>query len=215
MVVTAAGDFAAAGLVTKFAKPGGNITGFSLLLNEVSVKRVELLRQSFPKIKRATVIWNPVRPDNAIEVAQMQEAARQMGLELQSAPVRTKVELATVLEMLAVDGTQAVFNAGDTLLALESGKVVRRAAELNLPGMFTEPIFPRQGGLMSYGPDLNVQQRRGAEYVDRILKGEKAGDLPIEMPTRFELVINRKAARAKGWEIPQSVLMRADEVIDR
>ncbi len=185
------------------------------MLNEVSVKRVELLRQSFPKIKRATVIWNPVRPDNAIEVAQMQEAARQMGLELQSAPVRTKVELATVLEMLAVDGTQAVFNAGDTLLALESGKVVRRAAELNLPGMFTEPIFPRQGGLMSYGPDLNVQQRRGAEYVDRILKGEKAGDLPIEMPTRFELVINRKAARAKGWEIPQSVLMRADEVIDR
>jgi putative ABC transport system substrate-binding protein len=215
IVVTAAGDLHAAGLVTNFAKPGGNLTGTSFMLDVGSTKRVELLRAAFPRVKVATVLWNPVRPDSAVEIKAMEAAAKGMGMELRSVQVRTLEELSTALEMLEVDGTQALLNSGDPMLSREIPRIIRRAAELRIPALWTERIYPLRGGLMSWGPDMNEEARRAAEYVDRILRGEKAGDLPIQQPKRFEFVVNRKAARDRGWELPPAVMVLADEVVEK
>ena len=161
------------------------------------------------------VIWNPIRPENAVEVADMQAAAKGLGITLQSQQVRSQEELDTVLDLLAVDGTQALLNAGDSLISSNASIIARRTAQLGIPGLYTESLFPRAGGLMSYGADMNVQQRRAAEYVDRILKGENPGGMPIEQPVRWEFVVNRKVARAHGWTVPESIMLRVDEVIDR
>lgn len=144
----------------------------------------------------------------------MQETAKRLGMEMASAPVRTREELATALEMLAVDGTQAILNAGDNLLSSEAREIVDRAAHLRIPGMYEERIFVENGGLMSYGPDLRIQHRRAADYVDRIFRGAKPADLPMEQPSRFELVVNRAAARRLGVEFPPNILLQADRVID-
>lgn len=214
IVVTAVGDPVAAGLVESLAKPGGNVTGVSAVMLPLSAKRVELLKEAFPGVKRATVLWNPQRPDNAPEVRIMQETAKRLGFEMQSQQVRTKDELATALEMLAVDGTQAILNTGDTLLSQQAPAVVRRAAELRIPGMYEARLFPDHGGLMSYGPNLPQMHRRAAEYADRILKGARPADLPMEQPSRFELVINMKAAKSQGFEISRSLILRADHLIE-
>jgi putative ABC transport system substrate-binding protein len=215
IVVTAAGDLVAAGLAASYQRPGGNITGMSGILDELSAKRVELLRSSFPKVKVATILWNPQRPDNAVEVATIQATARKLGLEVRSVQVRTREELATALEMLEVDGTQALLNTGDTLLSSSIAQLVAREKQLKLPAVWGERAFPENGGLMSYGPDHVELQRGAAEYTDRILRGEKPGDLPIRQPTRFELIVNQKVARERGWQLPASVMVMADEVIDK
>lgn len=214
VVIAAVGDPVAAGLVASLARPGGNITGVSSSMLPLSAKRVSLLKEAFPRVKRVTVIWNPERKDNGPEVAIMQETAKRLGMEMASAPVRTREELATVLEMLAVDGTQAVLNAGDNLLSSEARGIVDRAAHLRIPGMYEERIFVENGGLMSYGPDLRIQHRRAADYVDRIFRGAKPADLPMEQPSRFELVVNRAAARRLGVEFPPNILLQADRVVD-
>jgi putative ABC transport system substrate-binding protein len=214
IVVAAAGDLVAAGLVKNLSKPGGNLTGVQSMLLPLSAKRIAFMKELLPSLKRATVVWNPERPDNAPEVAIMQKSATQLGIELQSVQVRTREEVATALEMLAVDGTQAIFTTGDNLLGQQSGAIIRRAAELRLPGMYEERRWPDHGGLMSYGANVSILSRWAAEYVDRILRGEKAGDLPIQQPTRFELVINRKAANAQNFRLPQALLIQADEIID-
>ena len=213
IVVTAAGDLVAAGLVASYPRPGGNITGMSGILDELSAKRVELLKSSFPKVKVATILWNPQRPDNAVEVATIQTTARKLGLEVRSVQVRTREELSTALEMLEVDGTQALLNTGDTLISSSIAQLVTREKQLKLPAVWGERGFPENGGLMSYGPDNVELQRGAAEYTDRILRGEKPADLPIRQPTRFELVVNQKAARERGWQLPTSVMVMADEVI--
>jgi putative ABC transport system substrate-binding protein len=215
IVVTAAGDLVAAGLAASYQRPGGNITGMSGILDELSAKRVELLRSSFPKVKVATILWNPQRPDNAVEVATIQATARKLGSEVRSVQVRTREELATALEMLEVDGTQALLNTGDTLLSSSIAQLVAREKQLKLPAVWGERAFPENGGLMSYGPDHVELQRGAAEYTDRILRGEKPGDLPIRQPTRFELIVNQKVARERGWQLPASVMVMADEVIDK
>lgn len=214
IVITAGGDLIAAGVVKSYSRPGGNVTGFTTHEPSLAAKRVQLLQEAFPGVRRATILWNPTRPDNTPEVAAMREAAKRLGIELQSVQVRTREELATALEMMAGDGTDAVLNAGDPLLSLEAPKVARRAAELKVPSMFTEPVFIEHGGLMYYGPDMFLINRRVATHVDRILRGAKAGDLPIEIPTRLNLGINRKAARQLGLKLPESLVLRADALID-
>ena len=214
IVVTAAGDLVAAGIVKSYSRPGANLTGFSSYEMSLPPKRVELLKQAFPGIKRPTILWNPARPDNAPEVAVMIEAAKRLGMQAQSVQVRTREELATALEMMAVDGTDSVLNAGDPLVSLEAAAIARRAAQLKAPSLFTEKIFVENGAIMSYGTDLREVNRRAAAYVDRILRGAKPGDLPIEIPSRYELDVNRKAARQMGFRIPDSILLRADRVID-
>lgn len=213
VVLAATGDPVGAGLVQSLARPGGNITGVSSMSLPLSGRRVALLKEAFPRLTEATVLWNPVRKDNEPEVRVMQEAGERVGLKLQSVQVRSQEELLSQLDALGWGKAQAVLNAGDHLVTVMRRAIVERAAALRLPAMYEDRVFVESGGLMSYGPDLRKQHRRAADYVHRILKGANPAEMPIEQPTRFELVINQKAARALGVTIPRSVLLQADEVL--
>ena len=213
IVMAATGDPVAAGLATNFAKPGGNVTGGSAMLLDLSAKRLSLLKEAFPSVSVATVLWNPGRPDNKPEVAAMQAAARSLNMRLDSQEVRTREELSDALDLLSTTGTQALLNAGDPLLSDQSAKVIGYAAGKRLPTLFESRYFVDQGGLMSFGPNFPALHRRAADYADKILKGAKPADLPVEQPTKFELVINMKTAKALGFTIPRSLLVRADDVI--
>jgi putative ABC transport system substrate-binding protein len=213
IVMAATGDPVAAGLVTSLAHPGGNVTGVSAMFVELSAKRLALLKEAFPHVNKATILWNPVRPDNTPEVKAMQDAAQALGMQLESQPVRTKAELADALDMLAVSKTQAILNAGDPLIGTEARVIIDHAAKLRLPALYETREFPDRGGLMSFGPSLSSMHRRAADYVNKILHGASPADLPIEQPSRFEFVVNLKTAKALGFTIPQSLLLRADDVI--
>jgi putative ABC transport system substrate-binding protein len=214
VIMAATGDPVKAGLVTSMAHPGGNITGVSAMSLQLSAKRVDLLKQAFPKLTQTTVLWNPARPDNTPEVKAMQEAAAQLGLKFQSDEIRSRDELAVKLEAIGWDGTQSLLNSGDPLLGSEARTIAERAAKLKIPALFEDRYFVEMGGLMSYGPNFRNMHRRAADYVDKILRGAKPGDLAIEQPTKFELVINKRTAKALGMTIPTTVLLQADEVIE-
>jgi putative ABC transport system substrate-binding protein len=214
IVMAATGDPVTPGLVRSLAQPAGNVTGISGMQLELSARRVALLKEAFPHLRRARVLWNPSRPDNRAEVRTMQDAAAQLGLTLASSEVHSRVELAAELEALGWDGTEAILNAGDSLLASERRAVVARAAQLRLPSLYDDRAYAQDGGLMSYGADMRQMHRRAAEYVDRILKGAKPADLPIEQPTRFSLVVNQRVARQIGLTIPQVILRQAAEIIE-
>jgi len=214
IVVAATGDPVKAGLAQSMSHPGGNVTGVSAMSLPLSAKRVDLLKQTFPKLTQTTVLWNPSRPDNTPEVKTMQEAAARVGLKFQSDEVRSRDELTVKLDAIGWDGTQSLLNSGDSLLASEARVIAERANKLKIPALFEDRYFVEVGGLMSYGPDLRLLHRRAADYVDKILKGAKPGDLAIEQPTKFELVISKKAAKALGVTIPATVLLQADEVIE-
>ena len=214
IIMAATGDPVKAGLVTNMAHPGGNITGVSAMSLPLSAKRVDLLKQAFPKLTQTTVLWNPSRPDNTPEVKTMQEAAAKLGLKFQSDEVRTRDELAVKLDAIGWDGTQSLLNSGDSLVSGESRAIAERANRLKIPALFEDRYFVEMGGLMSYGPNYRKLHRRAADYVDKILKGAKPGDLPIEQPTNFELVINKRTAKALGVTIPNTVLLQADELLE-
>ena len=214
IVVAATGDPVKAGLAQSMSHPGGNVTGVSAMSLPLSAKRVDLLKQTFPKLTQTTVLWNPSRPDNTPEVKTMQEAAARVGLKFQSDEVRSRDELNVKLDAIGWDGTQSLLNSGDSLLASEARVIAERANKLKIPALFEDRYFVEMGGLMSYGPDMRQLHRRAADYVDKILKGAKPGDLAIEQPTKFELVISKKAAKALGVTIPATVLLQADEVIE-
>jgi putative ABC transport system substrate-binding protein len=209
--MTATGDPVSAKLVNSLSHPGTNVTGVSAQSLEASEKRVDLLKQAFPKLTQTTVIWNPSRPDNDPEVKRMQAAAARLGLKFQSEQVRSRDELAIRLDMIGADGTQSLLNSGDSLVGSEYRAIAERAAKLKIPALFEDRVYVEQGGLMSYGPNYRVLHARGADYVDKILKGAKPEDLAIEQPTRFELVINRRAAKALG--MTDKFLSTADDVI--
>ena len=214
IIMAATGDPVKAGLVTNMAHPGGNITGVSAMSLPLSAKRVDLLKQAFPKLTQTTVLGNPARPDNTPEVKTMQEAAAKLGLKFQSDEVRTRDELAVKLDAIGWDGTQSLLNSGDSLVSGESRAIAERANRLKIPALFEDRYFVEMGGLMSYGPNYRKLHRRAADYVDKILKGAKPGDLPIEQPTNFELVINKRTAKALGVTIPNTVLLQADELLE-
>ena len=214
IVMAATGDPVAAGLVESLAHPGGNVTGVSMMSLPLSAKRVELLKQAFPKLTQTTVLWNPARPDNVGEVKTMQEAATKLGLKFQSDEARSRDELAVKLDAIGWDGTQSLLNAGDPLLGSEARIIAERASKLKIPALFEDRFFVESGGLMSYGANLRKLHARAADYADKILKGAKPGDLPIEQPTQFELVINKRTAKAMGITIPNVVLLQASEVIE-
>ena len=214
IVMAATGDPVAAGLVQSLARPGGNITGVSAMSLPLSAKRIAFLRQMVPTLDQATVIWNPGRPDNKPEVANMMQAASRLGITLASAEARNRDELLRVLSALGSNGTQALLNSGDNLLNSERFAIVERAAALRLPAIYEDRVFVEAGGLMSYGPNFRSQHRRAADYVDMILKGSKPADLPIEQPTRFELVVNKRTAQALGIAIPRAIILQADHVIE-
>ena len=213
IVFAATGDPVKAGIVASLGRPGGNATGLAVQLLELTAKRMALLKEVVPGMKRATVLWNPIRPDNAPEVSAMIEAAKKLDFTVISQQVRGGEELDVALDAMLKDKSQAFTETGDPMMAGEAPRIVAFANAARLPAIYDERSYVDGGGLMSYGPDLPAQHRRAAYYVDRILKGAKPSDLPVEQPTKFELVINLKTAKAMGLTIPQSMLVRADDVI--
>jgi len=214
IIMAATGDPVAAGLVESLAHPGGNVTGVSMMSLPLSAKRVELLKQTFPKLTQTTVLWNPARPDNAPEVKSMQDAGARLGLRVQSDEIRSRDELAVKLDAVSWDGSQSLLNAGDPLLAGEARTITERAAAQKIPALYDDRIYVDMGGLMSYGANLRKLHQRAADYVDKVLRGARPGDLPIEQPTNFELVINKRTAKALGLTIPNTILVQASDVIE-
>jgi putative ABC transport system substrate-binding protein len=202
------------GLVASLARPGGNITGMSLMAPELSTKRLQLLKEVFPKqVKPAAVLWNPDYYGMAARFRQLQADAPSMGMTVRSVEIRDSRELERALEALDRERPDALVLLADPLTLSQRLRIVEFAAEKKLPAIYEIAQFVDAGGLMSYGPNVDQQIRHAAVYVDKILKGAKPGDLPIEQPEKFDLVINLKTAKELGVVIPQAVLLQADRVI--
>jgi putative ABC transport system substrate-binding protein len=206
-------DPVAAGLAKSFAHPGGNVTGFSPFGPELSAKRLQLLKETIPAISRVAALWNPA--EGPLGLRSTEEAARTLGVHLRPVEVTTPEEIAAGFEAVGASGAEAVVIAPVGMFWNQRARIVALAAKHRMPAIYPEREYVDDGGLLAYGrsvPDL--WQRVSAGYVDKILKGAKPGDLPIEQPTRFELVVNLKTAKALGLTIPPSILARADEVIE-
>ena len=213
IVMAASIDPVATGFVSSLARPGGNVTGLSTMAPELAVKRLELLREVVPGLSRVAFIWNTNVPGNLLEYKQAGDAAQSMRLQLQSAEVSSVDDFERAFSALKTGGAEALIVAGSGLTSTNAGQIANLAMKHRLPSMVSSRDRVDAGGLMAYGPNLAELWRHAATYVDKILKGAKPGDLPIEQPTKFELVINLKTAKALGLAIPQSLLLRADEVI--
>jgi putative ABC transport system substrate-binding protein len=212
----AEGDPVKADLVASLARPGGNVTGVTVLVPELSAKRLELLKDAVPGLRRAAVLWNPDDVEKQAEWKETEAAARRLDVELQSLPVRARGDLEPAFEAAVKARSQAVTVLADALIVGQARAVVALARAKRLPAIFPTSYFvePGQGGLIAYGPNLVDLSRRAAAYVDRILKGAKPADLPVEQPTRLELTVNLGTARALGLTIPTPVLLRADRTIE-
>ncbi len=206
-------DPVAAGVVASLAWPGGNVTGLSMLTPELSPKRLELLKQVIPGLSRVAILWNAANPANALPWRETQGAGRALGVVLQSREVGGPGDFEAAFAMMTKERPEALLVFGDALIAQHEKQIVDFVTQKHIPSSFPwrEPVV--YGGLMSYGPSRADLFRRAAVFVDKIFKGAKPVDLPIEQPTKFELVINLKTAKALGLTIPQSLLLRADEVI--
>ena len=217
IVVTAMGDPVRDGLVASLARPAGNITGTSFLGPELVPKRLALLREVLPKISRVGVLWHPgafserTTRDMLNEIA---EAAGTLDMQLQLVEVRQPNELDHAFSTMARERAEALFQFPSPVLFSERRRIVELAAMHRLPSMFNAREFVQLGGLIAYGVSITDLTRRAATYVDKILKGAKPSDLPVEQPTKFELFINLKTANTLGLEIPPTLLARADEVIE-
>ena len=214
IVIVGVGDPVGSGLVTSLARPGGNVTGVSNLASDLSGKLVQLLLEIAPGIRRLGVVHNPDNPGGALLLRQTEEAVRALGLELQVVHARAPKEFEIAFAQLSASGTKGVVLLADPSLIQHAGKIAELAQQAQLPTAFQRRENVDAGGLLSYGPNLSDQFHQAAGHVDRILKGTKPADLPVEQPTRFELVINLKTAKALGLEVPPMLLARADEVIE-
>jgi putative ABC transport system substrate-binding protein len=214
IVMTAAGDPVGSGLVSSLARPGGNVTGISLMVPELGGKRLELLKDLLPRIARVAVLWDAANPYPAAVFRETERAAQTLGIEVQSLEVRGPDDLASAFEAAKRQLPDALIIVEDPLTMDFRKTVVDFAATYRLPAIYGLRLFVNAGGLMAYGASLSDLQRRAAEYVDKILKGAQPGDLPVEQPTKFELLINLKTANALGLAIPPMILARADEVIE-
>ena len=206
-------DPVAAGLVDSLARPGGNITGFSSIEAVLAGKRLELLKEAVSKLSRVAVLWDPRNPGSTQEWKESQLAARELGLQLHSMEVSSadKYQDAFKEAIRARSGALAVLST--PLASSNLDQIAELAARNRLPAIYVQGSFVTDGGLMSYGPDRTERYRRIAVFVDKILKGTKPADLPVEQPTKFEFIINLKAAKQIGLTIPPNVLVRADKVI--
>ena len=214
IVMAIIGDPVAAGLVSNLARPAGNLTGFSIVAPELGGKRLELLKEIVPDLSSVAVLLNNKNPQSQIELKEMSSAAQAMGLHLYPTEISTEVGLEDAFAAMNKTAVQALVVLTDPILFSQRKRVVDFANKNRLPGMYFFQGFAEEGGLMSYGPSDVDLFRRSAGYVDRILKGRKPGELPIEQPTKFELFINLKAAKMLGVAIPESFLLRADRVIE-
>jgi putative ABC transport system substrate-binding protein len=213
VVASYGGDLVADGIVASYAKPGGNITGVTPLDPELSGKQMELLKETLPKLNRLAVMWKPDDSGSPLQWQEAQTASGSLGIQLLPLEVRTAGALDKSIENATRRRVDALLVLRNVLFYVLRKRLVILAEKSRLPGMYPSSEFVDDGGFMSYGANNNAQYRRAATFVDRILKGTKPADLPIEAPTKFDFVINLKAAKHIGVTISQSVLYRADKVI--
>jgi putative tryptophan/tyrosine transport system substrate-binding protein len=214
IVIAFSGDPVGNGVVSNLARPGGNITGFSYMSTDLAAKRIELLSKTFPKNRRIGILYNPAEPATALEMRETETAARTIGVTLQPLAVAGPDELDEAFKAAVREQADALIVFTHGFAVLNRKRIVGQATAQRLPVMYGWREFVDEGGLMSYGPNVPVMVRKAARYVDRIIKGEKPGDLPIEQPTRLELIVNLKAAKALGFDIPAALLAVADSVIE-
>ena len=213
LVMVAVGDPVGTGVVPSLSRPGGNITGLTSISTEMDGKRLELLREVVPGVSHIAVLWNSVSSSQVIQEKEVQAAAQRLRMKVLSLGVRTPEEIESAFATIVRERPGALLVLADRLFLHHRDRIMDFAAKQGLPGVHAYRELVETGGLMSYGPSYAGMHRRAAVYVDKILKGAKAGDLPIKQPAKFELVINLKTAKALGLTIPQSLLLRADEVI--
>ena len=215
IVMANSADPVGTGFVASLARPGGNVTGLSNVSADLSGKRLELLREVVPGLSRVAFLWNPDARGTVLDYKESEAAATSLHLEHQSVEVSSPADLDRAFSTVKSQRAQAVIVApGNPAMFSNRAAVASFARRSRLPSMYGLKEYVDAGGLMSYGPSLPAMYRRTATYVDKILKGAKPGDLPVERPTKFELIINLKAAKALGLTIPQSLLQRADQVIE-
>jgi len=214
IVMVAAGDPLTTGVVMSLARPGGNVTGSTQLGAGLAAKRLEILKDTLPKLSRVAFLWNPANPDQSSHFHEAQTGARFLNLTLQSAEARNREELELAFAVLMRERPSALLMTADSVHQRLIDEILAFAAKNRLPAMYQLKENVERGGLMSYGASTPDLLRRAATYVDKILKGTKPGDLPVEQPTKFELAINLKTAKALGLTIPPSLRARANYVIE-
>ena len=214
------GDPVASGIVARLDRPGGNVTGFALYEPTLGGKWLELLSEIAPGLKRAAIMFNPdmFKPSLSTYMPSLETAARSLKVAPITAPVHSDAEIETAIIALGREPGAGLVVMPDPFTVVHRAPIIAAAARNNVPAIYPISVFARDGGLLSYGPDLAADLadnvRRAATYVDRILRGEKPGDLPVQFPTKFEMVLNLKTAKALGLTVPQSILLTADEVIE-
>ena len=213
IVFPVAGDPLGSGMVASLARPGGNVTGLSNLAADLAAKRLEILRDVFPGLNRLAIMANVSSPGSVLEMDEFQEAARALRLEVIPLEIRRTEDIAPAIESLK-GRVEALYVVGDPLANLNRVRINTFALVARLPTIYVQREYVEAGGLMSYGPNYAALFRRAADYVDKILRGAKPADLPVEQPTQFDLVINLVTARALSLTVPPTLLARADEVIE-
>lgn len=213
VVFTQVGEPVGSGFVQSLARPGGNMTGFATLLPQTTGKRLELLRELLPRAQTVHVIFDPENPTSRAAAVVARQAAKTLRVRLRERHVKSREDVARVLREISHDTFDAILILPDSLVVNMGGQILEVSGQKRIPVIFHERSWVESGGLASYGPDFTALARQAAGYVDKILKGAKPGDLPVQQATRFEFVINFKTARALGLAIPQAILVRADEVI--
>jgi putative tryptophan/tyrosine transport system substrate-binding protein len=214
IVMAIVADPVGSGLVANLAHPGGNVTGLSIMLAELSVKRLQLLKEAIPGLTRVGVVWNPATPWHAKAVENLKAIAASLGIDLSFVTVRTPEEIGPAVAAVSRAHAQALYVVDGPPLFNHRTTFLKLATTARLAVISGERQYTDEGGLMSYGPSYEDQLRRAAEYVDKIFKGGKPSDLPIQQPTKFVVVVNLKTAKVLGLTIPQTVLLQADQVIE-
>ena len=214
IVVTGAGDPVATGLVEGLSRPGGNLTGVTEVSTELSAKRLEILKDALPDLQRVAMLWNAADLGMTMRYRAAEDAARVLGVKVQTLGVREPDDFDQAFAEMMRDRPDAILMVSDALTNLNRKRVVEFAKSQRLPTIFENSALVHDGGLMSYGPRQSEIGERAAEFVVRILRGARPADLPLELPTRFEFLINLKTAKALGLTVPPSLLARADEVIE-
>jgi putative ABC transport system substrate-binding protein len=214
IVFAGLGDPVLGGIVARINRPSGNITGFALYEVSLPGKWLELLSEIAPGLKRAAIMFRPETASASVYVASFETAARSLKVEPITAPVHSDVEIETAITALGSEPGGGLVVMPGGFQNVHRAPIILAAARNNIPAIYPQSFYAREGGLLSYGPDGVDLFRRAASYVDRILRGEKPGDLPVQFPTKFEMVVNRKTAKALGLAVPPSIMLRANEVIE-
>ena len=214
IVFVAMGDPLASGVVASLARPGGNLTGTTRMISEMSAKHVELLKEAAPSVAKLAVVWNPANSSHRPALQAVNAAARSLSLQVLPLEVHAPAELDNIFAAIMRERADGVLFIADPIFFIQLNRMVDLVASNRLPAICNFVEFPKLGGLMGYAPSIPDEFRHAASHIDKILKGAKPADLPVEQPTKFQLVINLKTAKALGLEISPTMLARADEVIE-